>query len=292
MKTTHIIGLLGSLSLVSLCGGEELRISVSDLMADSLETQLTELAGQNSFEITFTKEGSLPALERLASDESDIAVIAIPDGHAMPDATRYATYPLAYDIAAIVVNNDNPLGEVTISQLGGIFGSDETSDFKTWGELGLSGWTGRSIKVIAAETDNSISNEIFKYTALNSKSFKSAVNLVDIATAEKVIVSDVSCIGLLSRKGDASRTKTLMISSGEGLPAYGPSVDNVHYGDYPLRLPFYVVFESANKKRIKPILSYLLSENCSKVLEASGFYVLPDTVRGQFSFELNMARED
>ena len=292
MKISRIFRLLGGLSLVSLCGGEELRISVSDLMADSLEAHLTDLASQNSFEITFTKEGSLPALERLASDESDIAGIAIPDGHTMPDTTRYATYPLAYDIAAIVVNDDNPLGEVTLSQLGGIFGSNETSDFKTWGELGLSGWTGRSIKVIAAENDQSISNEIFKYTALNSNSFKTSVSLTDIASAEKVIASDVSCIGLLSSKGGTSRTKTLMISSGEGLPAYGPSVDNVHYGDYPLRLPFYVVFEIANKKRIKPILSYLLSENCSKVLEASGFYVLPDTVRGQYSFELNMIREE
>ena len=292
MKISRILGLLGSLSLISLCGGEELRISVSDLMADSLEKHLTELADQNSFEITFTKEGSLPALERLASDESDIAVIAIPDGHAMPDATRYAVYPLAYLIAAIVVNDDNPLEEVTVSQLGGIFGSNEILDYKTWGELGLSGWTGRSIKVIAAETGNSISNEIFKYTALNSKSFKSAVNMVDITSAEKAIASDVSCIGLLSRKGDASQTKTLMISSDESLPAYGPSVDNVHYGDYPLRLPFYVVFEIANKKRIKPILSYLLSENCSKLLGESGFYVLPETVRGQFSFELNMTRSE
>lgn len=292
MKILHIFGLLSSLTLVSLCGGEELRISVSDLMADSLEAQLTELAAQNSFEITFTKEGSLPALERLASDESDIAIIAIPDGHAMPDTTRYTTYPLAYDIAAIIVNEDNPIGEVTLAQLGGIFGSNETFDYKTWGELGLSGWTGRSIKIIAAENDNSISNEIFKYTALNSNSFKSSVSITDIASAEKVIAADVSCVGLISRKGDSNRTKTLMISTGDGLPAYGPSVDNVHYGDYPLRLPFYVVFESANKKRIKPILSYLLSENCSKVLEASDFYVLPDTVRGQYSFELNMIREE
>jgi len=65
MKISRILRLLGSLSLISLCGGEEFRISVSDLMADSLEKHLTELAGQNSFGITFTQEGSLPALERL-----------------------------------------------------------------------------------------------------------------------------------------------------------------------------------------------------------------------------------
>ena len=266
MKIFRIFGLLGTFSLASICGGAELRVSVSDLMADSLEEQLTDLANQNSIEMTFSKEGSLPALERLASDESDIVVIAIPEGHSMPDAARYATYPLAHDIAVIVVNEDNPIGEVSLAQLGGIFGNNETFDYKTWGELGLSGWTGRGIKAIAAESASSISNEIFKYTALSSNTFKSAVNLVDVASAQKAISADVSCIGLVSRKTDSRRTKTLMISAGDGLPAYGPSVDNVHYGDYPLRLPFYGVFVIATNDRVKPRLSYLLRENCSQVL--------------------------
>ena len=292
MNTLRILILFVALLPGSLCADEELRISVSDLLSDTLEAQLSNVASLNSFEITYYKEGSLPALERMASDELDMAIIAVPDGHVMPDSARYTTYPLAYDISVIIVNEDNPMGEASLSELGGIFGNNETLDYQTWNELGLSGWAGRSIKMMAALHDTSISNEIFKYTALSSNTFKSSVNVVDTAAVEKAVANDVTCIGLVPRKGKSEQTKSLMISSGTGLPAYGPSIDNVHYGDYPLRLPFYVVFETVNKARIKPILSYLLSENCAKLLEESDFYTLPETVRGQFSFELNMTRAE
>lgn len=291
MKLQPYLCLLGLGLLVSVSRGEELRMAVSDLMADSLEASIASLAEQNSMEINFSKEGSLPALERLASDELDIAVIVVPAGHSMPDS-RYTVYPLAYDVAILAVNEDNPIGEVSLPQLQGIFGAEGREDFQTWDGLGLSGWIGRGIKTFAAEIENSISNELFKYTVLKSGGFKSSVSMVDTASAQRAIASDATCIGLLSRKLDSRRTKTLMISAGDGLPAYGPSPDNVHYGDYPLRLPFYVVFETSNKSRIKPILSYLLSEGCAKLLEANNFYALPDTVRNQFSFELNMQRED
>lgn len=266
-------------------------MAVSDLMADSLEASIAELAEQKSLEINYSKQGSLPALERLASDELDIAVIAVPKGHSMPDS-KYTVYPFAYDVAVIAVNEDNPVGELSLPQLEGVFGTDGRAGYQTWDELGLSGWTGRSIKKFAAENENSISNELFKYMVLKAGGFRSSVSLTDVASAKRSISSDVTCIGLLSRKLDSSRIKTLMVSADDDLPAYGPSPDNVHYGDYPLRLPFYVVFEASNKSRIKPILSYLLSETCANLLNESNFYALPDTVRSQYSFELNMQRED
>lgn len=289
MNLRQKISLLGLGLLLTVSKGEELRMAVSDLMADSLEASIAELAEQNSLKINFSKQGSLPALERLASDELDIAVIVVPQGHSMPDS-RYTVYPFAYDVAVLVVNEDNPVGEVSLPQLQGIFGAEGRDDYQTWDRLGLSGWTGRSIKTFAAEIENSVSSELFKFTALKAGGFKSSVNLVDVASVERTISTDVTCIGLLSRKLESRRIKTLMVSAGENLPAYGPSPDNVHYGDYPLRLPFYVVFEASNKDRIKPILSYLLSEGCAKLLESKNFYTLPDTVRGQYSFELNMQR--
>lgn len=291
MSFRHSITTLGLGLLLTVARGEELRMAVSDLMADSLEASIADLAEQNSLKISFSKQGSLPALERLTSDELDIAVIVLPEGHAMPDS-RYTVYPLAYDVAVLAVNEDNPIGEVSLPQLEGIFGSDGREDYQSWEGLGLSGWTGRSIKTFAAEIENSISNELFKFTVLNSGGFKRSVSLVDVASAERAISSDVTCIGLLSRKLDSRRIKTLMVSTGNDTPAYGPSPDNVHYGDYPLRLPFYVVFETSNRNRIKPILAYLLSEGCSKLLQSKNFYALPDTVRSQYSFELNMQRED
>ncbi|CAI8322233.1 MAG: Phosphate-binding protein PstS [Opitutia bacterium UBA7350] len=292
MKCLPLVYFLGFSLVLSVLKAEKVRIAVSDLLADTIESAIADFAEQNSMEFDFYKEGSLPAMERMTSDELDIAIIAIPDGYLRPDSERYSVIPLAYDLAVLTVNVDNPLGEISIPQLGGIFGKNETQDYKYWGDLGLSGWTGRSIKAMVVETKPSISSEIFKYTALGSKTFKSSINNTDTENADRVIANDVTCICLVSRAAKSSQVKTLMVSVDDDMPAYGPSVDNVHYGDYPFRLPFYVVFEKSNTERIKPILSYLLSENCSQVLDQDNFYALPDTVRSQLSFELNMTRSE
>lgn len=289
MTFKNVISFLALALLASVSKGEELRIAVSDLLGDFMEAPLETLAEENSFEIEFSKQGSLPAMERLASDELDIAVIAVPDGHTMPDS-RYVTYPLAYDIAVLLLNENNPLAELSLESLRGVFGANERNDFNSWDDLGLSGWTGRNIKALAAESDYSISNELFKHIVLNENSLKSSVAITGIDEASKLITSDVTSIGLFSRNIESSRVKTLMVSVSDDSPAYGPSVDNIHYGDYPLRLPFYIVFESSNKERVRLILSYLLGVNCSKLITENGFYTLPETVRTQYSFELNMQR--
>ena len=59
---------------------------------------------------------------------------------------EFNIYPFAYDVAVIVVNDSNPIDEISVAQLRGIFGSNEEFNLNTWGELGLSGWGSRNIK--------------------------------------------------------------------------------------------------------------------------------------------------
>ena len=49
-------------------------------------------------------------------------------------------------ICRAVVNDSNPIDEISVARLGGIFGSNEELNLNTWGEFGLSGWGSRNIK--------------------------------------------------------------------------------------------------------------------------------------------------
>jgi ABC-type phosphate transport system substrate-binding protein len=278
-----------SLVFTTLKGSEQIRMSASDLLADAVESRITAYSEAKELDLKFESLGSLPARQKLLDDEIDLAILAIPDDQNPFDAS-FSKHPIAYDVSIIAVNQDNPYGEITLESLSAIFGSSESKDFKFWSDLGLRGWGSRNIKAIASASGKSICIELFKYTALQQSSFKSTVDTIDLSEAQKILSNDVTSIGLLSRVLEDKDIKTLMVSMEEGRPAYGPSEDNVHYGDYPLRLPFYVVYKNANASKVKPILSLLFGKEFSEMLKESYYFALPDTVRSQYLFEFNMKR--
>ena len=152
--------ILASLGL-SVLHADEIRISASDLLADFIEEPLVTYGQDNDLIFEIESIGSLPALDNLRSDEIDLAIIAVPE---VDSSLRedFTLYPFAYDVAVVAVNEGNPIDEITLSRLGGIFGANEEYNYNTWGDLGLSGWGSRSIKPIAGPSDESISLELFK----------------------------------------------------------------------------------------------------------------------------------
>ena len=76
-----------------------------------------------------------------------------------------------------------------------------------------------------------------------------------------------------------------MVSLGNDTPAYGPSIDNVHFADYPFLLSFYVVFEKIKHGADKADIGLSVGENCSQVLKENNFYAL--RTQCEVSFRLN-----
>ena len=46
-------------------------------------------------------------------------------------------------------------------------------------------------------------------------------------------------------------------------------MDNIHYGDYPVRLSFYILFHSRLEARMQAILRLLLNDETARTLEDS-----------------------
>lgn len=273
---------------ISAANAAEIRMTASDLLAEFITPQLEAYAEENDLELDLDAIGSLPAMDRLRSDEVDLAIVAFPEDSEVP-RDEFSFYPFAYDSAVIAVNNSNPINEISISRLGGIFGGNEEFSFNTWGELGLSGWRTRNIKPLAGPSKESISLELFRHSVLSGRAMKSSVAILRDSEIEEAITSNIASIGILSDVPDNNNLKVLMLSEGPDSPAYGPSSENIHLGDYPIRLAFYIAYSPRDEEKVKPVLRALLGEQIATALSENRLFALPETVRNQLLIDLNFA---
>ena len=281
--------LLLPLTLMVTAQAEEIRIAASDLLADYIRAPLNAYAAENGSTFVVDSIGSLPALDRLRSDEIDLAIIAVPDGDEVP-RDEFSVYPFAYDVAVIVVNATNPIDEISVARLGGIFGSNEELNLNTWGELGLSGMGSRNIKALAGTSDESIALELFKYSILKGGVMKPSVSMVKNTEVEDLLRSDAASIAILSRMPENKNIKVLMVSSESDTyaPAFGPTDDNVHYGDYPIRLAYYIVYNLRDDAKLRPTIRELLNDEVAISLRSKDLIALPETVRRKFLIDLDL----
>ena len=275
------------LTLIASAQAEEIRIAASDLLADYIQAPLEAYGEENDTTFVVDSIGSLPALDRLRSDEIDLAIIAVPESTEVP-RDEFSIYPFAYDAAVVVVNDSNPIDEISLSCLGGIFGASEEFNFNTWGDLGLSGWGSRNIKALAGTSEESIALELFKFSVFKGGAMKPSVAMVKDAEIEDLLRSDAASIAILSRMPENSNIKVLMVSDGADAPAFGPSDDNVHYGDYPIRLAFYIVYNKRDAAKLRKVIRELLDDEVAASLRENDLLALPDTVRRKLLIDLDL----
>jgi ABC-type phosphate transport system substrate-binding protein len=279
--------LLLPLTFLACLQADEIRIAASDLLADYIKAPLDAYSAEVDTTFVIDSIGSLPALDRLRSDEIDLAIIAVPEGNEVP-REEFSIYPFAYDAAVIVVNESNPIDEISLSRLGGIFGSNEEYNINTWGELGLSGWGSRNIKPLVGTSDESIALELFKYSVITGGAMKPSVAMVKAGEVEDLISSDGASIAILSQMPTKSKLKVLMVSAEDNAPAFGPSDDNVHYGDYPIRLAFYIAYNPRDSDKLSDVIRELLNDSVASSLRENGLLALPDTVRRKLMIDLDL----
>lgn len=281
-----LLGAAALLGAVSLQADRVIRLAASDLLADAVREPLQQLAGEHSFELRIEAIGSLPAIDGLYADELDLAIIAVPQGKEVP-RQAFSIQPFAYDAAVIIVNERNPMDEISLNSLGGIYGTDEELNFNSWGDLGLSGWGNRNIKPLAGVPSESIALELFRHTVLSRATMKTNVSMVQSTEIESMVAGDPASIGVLANPPVDDRVKVLMVAAHADAPGFGPTKENIHFGDYPIRLPFYIAFKPGEAAKVGPVLRALLTDQVAAALEANAFFPLPETVRKQFLIDFD-----
>ncbi len=288
MKTHYLIIIFFVLT-ATLAADERpvLRIGGSDLFDEAFHQALKRFAEEEGIELDLNLKGSYAARTDLESDRLDLAMLAVP-GHSEDLLYGYESFAIAYQTVVFGIHPDNPLNELTLPQIAAIFGAEELSSYSRWGEVGLRGELGtRSISLYSIAPGRSIAVDLFRHEVLRSPRLRGTVTYVDSTDGLLSSVQESrSTIALLPRvPPPESPVRALALATERGEIAFGPTRENVHNGDYPIRLPVYVVFPDTSTELVRNLLIFLTREEVADAVEAGGLTPLPGSARNRLRFD-------
>ena len=203
--------------------------------------------------------------------------------------------PVAIDALAVFVHKDNPIKQLTMQQVDGIFSATKLcggSDISKWGDLGLTGeWADKPIQLFGR---NSVSGTYgyFKEEGLCKGDFKANVN--EQPGSASVVQSISSTINAIGYSGIGYRTASvravpLVNKKGEVEEA---NETNALSGKYPLARFFYVYVNKAPNQPLSPLdaefIKLVLSKQGQEVVMKDGYIPLPAKVAEKTMKELGL----
>ncbi len=292
MKKLLTILSLAILANISSYAQGEIKLSGSDIIAPVIKESLEKLANREGLKVKFQMNGTYSAMKEFSDGKCDIAVIALPKGRKLPD--NLMAIPLAYQVAYVIVNSINPLEEISVKILKGIFSADANPRIETWEQINVKNIGMRNIMPAVSNNVNNVSLELFKYEAMDGTNIASWVeNLPTYQDLINTIKSNNSSIAVISKAPDSKGMKILAISkpSKDGTEyAFRPDINSIFNGDYPMSMPFYIVFDKKNISKIKPLAKLLLENSIAEAIDKSDFLSAPENSRKKSVFELDITK--
>jgi phosphate transport system substrate-binding protein len=185
---------------------------------------------------------------------------------------RPTEYKVALDGLSVYVNESNPITELTIDQLDGIF-SGRT---KNWKDVG-----GNDAPIVIYSRENSSGTyEFFKEHVLKGKDFaSSAQTMQGTAVLLQAVSKEKNGIGYGGAAYGAG-AKYVKVKKDESSPAIEPKEETVLNQSYPIWRYLYVYVNPAlDKGEIAKYLNWIRGDEGQKLVKDVGYYPLPKNLR-------------
>ncbi|MDP3091506.1 MAG: PstS family phosphate ABC transporter substrate-binding protein [Nitrospira sp.] len=172
--------------------------------------------------------------------------------------------PIAMDALAIYVHKDNPLPQLTLAQLDGIFGKERKrghAPVVTWKQAGLlEGALAQQPLRLYGRDKRSGTRAVFKHLALlDGELNEEVIEQPGSASTVLAIAQDSLAIGYAGVGFQMPSVRLVPIASKPGEPALLPSQDNVLSEVYPLSRPLYLYVKKSLKEELDQVVSEFLS---------------------------------
>lgn len=185
---------------------------------------------------------------------------------------RPTEYKVALDGLSVYVNEANPIKELSLEQLEGIF----TGRIKNWKELG-----GSDTPITVYSRENSSGTyEFFKEHVLKGRDFSAnAQTMPGTAALLQAVSKDKNGVGY-GGVAYGQGAKALPIKKSEGTPAIEPTEENVVKGTYPIWRYLYIYLNPAlDKGEVAAYLNWIRGEEGQKLVKDVGYFPLPKNLR-------------
>ena len=259
------------LCLTPLAGfASGLRVVGSDLLGEDFAEALAVFSKRENVALTTAFAGSRAGMDDLKNGRAEVALVAFAPDEAQPESTAYVVRPLAYRIAVVAAPEHLGLTQISYNALDGFFGASGPAGFAIWRDVGVAGpaaQLGVSTHVLEGEVGG-LSVDLFSRAALRVPKTKPSVQRHDrFETLQIQVTAPEGGLAVLPYVPPAgSGLRALLVAKAEGEPAFGPTADNIHAGDYPLRLPVYVAYRAENEAKLGALLAFLWSEEAARSL--------------------------
>jgi phosphate transport system substrate-binding protein len=177
---------------------------------------------------------------------------------------------VALDGIAVFLNEENPVKELTLAQLKGIY----TGSITNWKEIG-----GPSHSIVLYGRENSSGTyAYFKEKVLSNEDYAEVTQtLPGTAAVVNAVAKDrygIGYGGIAWAKG----VKFAAVKKDDKTPAVSPSVETVVNNSYPISRELYWFFNGTPTGALKDLLNWALSPEGQKIAELADYVPLPKEI--------------
>jgi phosphate transport system substrate-binding protein len=272
MKTTLRALAAATLSLVpSLAMAGTIAIKGSDTMVVLGQRWAEDYMKKNpGTVIQVTGGGSGTGISALINGTTDICEASRSMKPAEVDQLKAKTnappdeITVAKDGLSVYVNDSNPLKELTMDQLKGIF----TGKTQNWKEIG-----GPDAKIIPYSRENSSGTYVFfkEHVLQNADYTPRAQAMPGTAAVVNAVAKEKFSIGY-GGAAYAKGIKVIKIKKDAASPAIEPSDATVKNGSYPLSRPLFFYLRAKPAGEIKSFIDWVLSGEGQAVVLKVGYF--------------------
>jgi phosphate transport system substrate-binding protein len=172
--------------------------------------------------------------------------------------------PVARDGLSIYLNSANPVNELTLDQLKGIF----TGRITNWKDVG-----GPDARIIVYSRENSSGTYVFfKENVLGGADFTPrAQTMPGTGVVVNAVSKEKNGIGY-GGAGYAKGIKIPKVKKDAGSPAIAPSLETVKSGTYALARPLFFYLRNQPSGAIKAFKDWVLSPEGQQIASKVGYY--------------------
>jgi len=252
--------------------GSDTIVNLSQAWAEAFMTENPQTS------LAVTGGGSGTGIAALINGTTDIANASRKiKKKELDDAQKNGSYPeefkVAIDALAVIVNPANPVKELTIDQLSGIF----TGKITNWNEVG-----GKDEKILVLSRERNSGTHLYFLEQVlrkgNEKGPEQFAPSVLMLPSSEAIINETStsesAIGYDGLGYVTSKVKTLAIAAKSGDPFIQPSKETATNRTYPIWRFLYVYTAFKPKGEVKAFIDFALSEKGQKIVEEMGFVPL------------------
>ena len=267
--------------MLTACGGGEQRQVIQNKGSDTLVNVAQAWAEEYqtvtpAVVVAVSGGGSGTGIAALINGTVDLANAsrAIKDKEialAEKNGQNPVQHVVGFDALAIFLHGDNPMNEISIEQLAGIYG--DGGEITEWTDLGVEvpGCQGQEIVVVSRQ-NNSGTYAYFRDAVLGSRDFKLGTR--DMHGSKDVVdlVEKTPCaIGYSGLAYATDHIKLGCVAQETGGSCVNPSVDSAIDGSYPIARPLFMYTNGEPTGFVGDYLNWIKSNEGQCIILEKGY---------------------